>query len=54
MAWKTGVSPRNAKTIAAIAHRIKDFPTCAAGMREGRFSLDQVGVIAEKAADGIR
>jgi len=52
VAWMTGVSPRNAKTIAAVAHRIEEFPKCAAGMREGRFSLDQVGVIAEKAADG--
>ncbi|MCU1695749.1 MAG: hypothetical protein JWR34_1812, partial [Mycobacterium sp.] len=32
--------------------RIEEFPRCAAGMREGRFSLDQVGAIAEKAADG--
>jgi hypothetical protein len=40
VAWKTGVSPRNADTIAAIAHRITEFPKCAAGMREGRFSLD--------------
>ncbi|MBB5167289.1 hypothetical protein HNP02_007295 [Mycobacterium sp. AZCC_0083] len=52
VAWMTGVSPRNAETIAAIAHRIEEFPKCAAGMREGRFSVDQVGVIAEKAADG--
>jgi hypothetical protein len=52
VAWKTGVSPRNADTIAAIAQRIEEFPRCAKGMREGRFSLDQVGVIAEKAADG--
>ncbi|MDT5107680.1 MAG: hypothetical protein QOI25_5193, partial [Mycobacterium sp.] len=52
VAWKTGVSPRNANTIAAVAHRLPEFPRCAAGMREGRFSLDQVGVIAEKAADG--
>jgi hypothetical protein len=52
VAWKTGVSPRNAETIAAIAQRIDEFPRCAAGMREGRFSLDQVGVIAENAADG--
>lgn len=52
VAWMTGVSPRNAKTIAAIAQRIEEFPRCAAGMREGRFSLDQVGVIAERAADG--
>ncbi|KAA0084468.1 HNH endonuclease [Mycolicibacterium sp. P9-64] len=52
VAWMTGASPRNAKTIAAIAHRLPEFPKCAAGMREGRLSLDQVGVIAEKAADG--
>jgi hypothetical protein len=52
VAWMTGVSLRNAETIAAVAHRIEQFPKCVAGMREGRFSLDQVGVIAEKAADG--
>jgi hypothetical protein len=52
VAWMTGVSQRNAETIAAVAHRIEEFPKCVAGMREGRFSLDQVGVIAEKAADG--
>jgi len=52
VAWMTGISPRNAKTIVAIAQRIEEFPRCAKGMREGRFSLDQVGVIAEKAADG--
>jgi hypothetical protein len=52
VAWKTGVSPHNADTIVAIAHRLQEFPRCAKGMREGRFSLDQVGAIAEKAADG--
>jgi hypothetical protein len=52
VAWMTGVSPRNAETIATVAQRIEEFPRCAKGMREGRFSLDQVGVIAEKAADG--
>ncbi|WP_197740060.1 HNH endonuclease signature motif containing protein [Mycolicibacterium sp. P9-64] len=52
VAWMTGVSPRNAQTIAAVAHRLPEFPKCAAGMREGRFSLDQVGAIAENAADG--
>jgi hypothetical protein len=40
VAWKTGVSPRNADTIVAIAQRIEEFPRCAKGMREGRFSLD--------------
>ena len=52
VAWKTGVSPRNAKTIAAVAARGKQFPRCVAGLREGRLSLDQVGVLAERAADG--
>jgi hypothetical protein len=52
VAWKTGCSPNNAATIAAVAHRLEQFPRCAEGMREGRLSLDQVGVIAERAADG--
>ncbi|MCW2512460.1 MAG: hypothetical protein JWR11_1502, partial [Mycobacterium sp.] len=52
VAWMTGVSPANAETIATIAHRLARFPRCAAGMRDGRLSLDQVGVIAKKAADG--
>ncbi|MEV0670439.1 HNH endonuclease signature motif containing protein [Mycobacterium sp. NPDC050441] len=52
VAWKTGVAPRNAETIVAVAHRLEEFPRCADGLREGRLSLDQVGVIAEKAADG--
>ncbi|MBB2769496.1 UNVERIFIED_ORG: hypothetical protein GGE11_000391 [Mycolicibacterium obuense] len=52
MAWKTGSSSRNGKTIAAIAHRIAEFPRCVQALRDGRLSLDQVGVIAEGAADG--
>ncbi|BBX49944.1 hypothetical protein GCM10009645_08540 [Mycolicibacterium poriferae] len=52
VAWKTGVSPRNAKTIAAVAARGEQFPRCVAGLREGWLSLDQVGVLAERAADG--
>jgi hypothetical protein len=52
VAWKTGVSPRNAETMATIAHRVAEFPICTAGLREGRLSLDQVGVIAERAAEG--
>ncbi len=52
VAWKTGVTPRNAETIVAVARRPRGVPRCAQGMREGRLSLDQVGVIAEKAADG--
>jgi hypothetical protein len=52
VAWKTGVTPRNAETIVAIAQRLEVFPRCAEAMREGRLSVDQVGVIAERAADG--
>ncbi|MDX1874622.1 DUF222 domain-containing protein [Mycolicibacterium sp. 120266] len=52
VAWKTGMSERNAEVIVAVANRLDDFPRCAQGMREGKLSLDQVGVIAERAADG--
>lgn len=52
VAWKTGCSPSNADTIATVARRLDSFPRCAQGMREGRFSLDQVGVIAQRAGDG--
>ncbi|WP_409435208.1 HNH endonuclease signature motif containing protein [Mycobacterium sp. SMC-14] len=52
VAWKTGVSPGNAHTIATVAHRLDEFPRCVQGMRDGRVSLDQVGVIAQRAADG--
>ena len=40
------------QTIATVARRLAAFPRCAQGMREGRLSLDQVGVIAGRAADG--
>lgn len=52
VAWKTGTSHGNAAAIAAVAHRLESFPRCAQGMREGRLSLDQVGVIAERAGEG--
>jgi hypothetical protein len=52
VAWKTGCSPANAATITAVARRLEEFPRCAAGMREGRLSLDQVGVLATRAATG--
>lgn len=32
--------------------RLQEFPRCARGMREGRLSLDQVGVIADRAGEG--
>ncbi|MBU9765132.1 DUF222 domain-containing protein [Mycobacterium sp. TNTM28] len=52
VAWKTGITPHNAEIVVAVARRLEEFPRCAQGMREGRLSLDQVGVIAEKAGDG--
>ncbi|WP_044081186.1 HNH endonuclease signature motif containing protein, partial [Mycobacterium canetti] len=50
--WKMGCSPANAHTIATVARRLPEFPRCARGMREGRLSLDQVGVIAGRAGEG--
>ncbi|MGV9801050.1 HNH endonuclease signature motif containing protein [Mycobacterium sp. NPDC003449] len=52
VAWKTGVTPRNAEVVVAIAERLQEFPRLATAMREGRLSLDRFGVIAEHAADG--
>lgn len=52
VAWKTGCSPRNAETVTAIADRIRGFPRCVAALREGRLSLDQVGVIVERGGEG--
>ncbi len=52
VAWRLGTSTANAHSIAAVAHRIAEFPRCTQGMREGRLSLDQVGVIAGRAAEG--
>jgi hypothetical protein len=52
VAWKTGCSSGNAHTIATVARRLEEFPRCVAGMRQGRLSLDQVGVIAARAGAG--
>ena len=52
VAWKLGWSSANAQTIATVARRLEAFPRCAQGMRSGRLSLDQVGVIAARAAQG--
>src|SRR4029077_16690987 len=52
VAWKLGSSSGNAHTIATVAHRLEAFPRCAQGMREGRLSLDQVGVIAARGGGG--
>ena len=52
--WPGRPAPQraNANTIATVAHRLQEFPRCAEGMREGRLSLDQVGVIAARAGEG--
>ena len=52
VAWKLGTSSANARAIATVAQRSEVFPRCVAELREGRLSLDQVGVIAAGAADG--
>lgn len=52
VAWKLGTSSTTANTISAVAHRLPEFPLCTQALREGRLSVDQVGVIAERAADG--
>ncbi len=52
VAWKMGSSSGNAHTIATVARRLEEFPRCAQGMREGRLSLDQVGVIAARGGEG--
>ena len=52
VAWKLGWSSGNAHTITTVARRLEEFPCCAAGMREGRLSLDQVGVVAARAGAG--
>ncbi|PJE13727.1 MAG: hypothetical protein CK429_13405 [Mycobacterium sp.] len=52
VAWKLGASSGNAHTITTIARRVEEFPRCVAGLRAGRLSLDQVGVIAARAGEG--
>ncbi len=52
VAWKLGISAANAHTIAAVASRTDEFPRCTARLRDGRLSLDQVGVIAQRAGAG--
>ncbi len=52
VAWKLGTSSANAHALCAVAHRIEEFPRCVQGLREGRLSLDQVGVIAARAGAG--
>ncbi|OBF41684.1 hypothetical protein A5724_04865, partial [Mycobacterium sp. ACS1612] len=51
MAWRLGLSSTTAHTITTIADRLEEFPRCTQAMREGRLSLDQVGVIASRAGE---
>src|ERR1700759_831726 len=46
VAWTLGSSSGNAHTISTVARRLEEFPRCVQSLREGRLSLDQVGVIA--------
>ncbi len=52
VAWKLATSSANAHTMTTVARRLQEFPRCAQGMREGRLSLDQLGVIAARAGEG--
>ncbi len=52
VAWKLGLSSANAHTMTTVAGRLEEFPRCVQGMREGRYSLDQIGVIAARAGQG--
>ncbi|WP_131815755.1 DUF222 domain-containing protein, partial [Mycolicibacterium flavescens] len=52
VAWRLGMSEANAGNVAAIAGRYDEFPRCTSEMRQGRLSLDQVGVIAQHAGQG--
>ena len=54
VAWKAGVSPRRAETMVTVAHRIDELPRFTQGLRDGRVSLDQIGVIAEPSWSGWR
>ncbi|WP_083405676.1 HNH endonuclease signature motif containing protein [Mycolicibacterium rutilum] len=52
VAWRLGMSETTAGNVAAVADRYDEFPRCTTEMREGRLSLDQVGVIAAHAGEG--
>jgi hypothetical protein len=52
VAWKLGLSSHSAGTITTVAERLEEFPRCTEALREGRLSLDQVGVIAARAGEG--
>ena len=39
VAWKLGASSANAHAIAAVAHRVEEFPRCVGELQQGRLSL---------------
>ncbi|WP_304119015.1 DUF222 domain-containing protein, partial [Mycolicibacterium bacteremicum] len=43
VAWRFGMSPRNAQVMVAIAQRIDVFPRLAESLRQGQLSVDQFG-----------
>ncbi|AMO59881.1 IclR family transcriptional regulator [Mycolicibacterium phlei] len=51
-AWKLGMTDANAELVVAISDRYEEFPRCISEMQEGRLSLDQVGVIAQRGGEG--
>lgn len=48
IAWKIGVSPHNATSVMTVARRSEELPRCTVALQEGRLSLDQVQVIADR------
>ncbi|WP_370500687.1 DUF222 domain-containing protein [Mycolicibacterium sp. jd] len=52
IAWKIGVSPHNAKSVMTVAGRCEELPNCTDALREGRLSLDQLDVIADRSGPG--
>ncbi len=44
--WRTGVSHGHAKELVRLARRVGELPVCAAELRAGRASLDQLDVVA--------
>ena len=52
VAWRWGASLGNAHRVTAVAGRSGELRRCVQGLRDGRLSLDQVGVIVERAGWG--
>ena len=50
--WRTGLSHAHAREIVRLARRIHELPVCAAELRDGRASLDQLDVVARHVPAG--